>query len=546
MAHPFIAALHGVDIHLPDERILFHDLHETFGRETVGLIGPNGGGKSTLGRVVAGELAPARGRIERPGRVRHVEQQAGLPRAASLAEVAGLAAPLAALRRLAAGEAHDDDVDLVGARWDLEARWQALLDGAGLDAAIEPSALSGGQRTLLALVGAFCSEADLLVLDEPGNHLDRGHRAFLLEQMRAWRAAGRGLLVISHDRALLEHVDRTLEVHAGGLRRHGGGWTLVAAQRMAERAVAAAQLERARVERRQGAAALRDQAERAARRNARGERVAQAGGQPRIVLNALPQRAQQTDGARAERHARQRQDWEAAVGTAFAAFDALGEIPAFPQLDVAVPAGRAALALDGLVAAWGPRTPLDWGVSGAARIAICGPNGCGKSTLLRTIAGAIAPRSGQVRTLPGVLLDQHLALLDPDASLLDQLSIAAAGTDAGRLRQMLARAGLGPERIGRPCATLSGGERMRGALLLAVLGRPTPAMLLLDEPTNHLDLDSVEALEALLASWPGALVVVSHDAHFLERLSLSHRIDWSPEGWQPDAWTGDPSTLRSR
>lgn len=531
MALPYFAALHGVDIHLPDGRILFHDLHETLGPETVGLIGANGSGKSTFGRVVAGTLPPGSGRIERPGRIRHVEQQTGTTQAASLAELAGLAPPLAALRRLASGEACEDDLDLVGERWDLEARWQAMLHEAGLAETMAPDALSGGQRTLLALIGAFCSDADLLVLDEPGNHLDRGHRAFLLAQMQAWRRAGGGLLLITHDRELLGHVERTLEVHAGGLRRYGGGWDVVSAQRDAELAAAGARLERARVERRQGEDAMREQAERAARRTARGERAGKLGGQPKIVLNALPQRAQQTDGARAERHARRRDALARDVGDALAALDGALDKPSFPQLDTSIAAGQAALVLDGLVPAWGPRRALDWAVHGAARVAICGPNGCGKSTLLRTIAGQVAPSSGQVRSVPGVLLDQHLALLDPASCLLAQLRAAAPGVDEGRLRQMLAVAGLGPERILRPSGTLSGGERMRGALLLAVLAQPTPKLLMLDEPTNHLDLHGTEALEAMLASWEGALVLVSHDERFLEKMGLTHRLECDGDAW---------------
>ena len=528
MAHPYLAALHGVDIILPDGRILFTNLHESFQAETVGLIGHNGSGKSTLGRVLAGDAAPSAGRIERPGRIRYVEQQAGATSASSLAAVAGLDAPLAALRRLAAGDAHDDDFDIIGDRWGLEARWQAMLDAAGLRAELAPAALSDGQRTLLALIGAFCSDADLLVLDEPGNHLDASNRGFLLDQMRAWRQAGRGLLLISHDRGLLDHVDRTLEVHAGGLRRYGGGWSRVAEQRDAELATAGARLERARTERRQGEQEMRDQAERAARKRARGARAKADGGMPKIVLNALPQRAEQTDGARSERHARERQALQIEVASAFATVDALRQQPAFPQLDIVIAPGQTALAFDSLVAHHGPRQPLDWRVQGAARIAIAGPNGCGKSTLLRTIAGELPPQTGAVHALPGVLLDQHLAILDPARSLLDQLKTAH---DEGRLRQMLAIAGLGPSRILRPSGDLSGGERMRGALLLAVLREPTPKLLMLDEPTNHLDLASVEALEAMLASWPGALAVVSHDERFLDKLALTHRLEYTPGRW---------------
>jgi hypothetical protein len=193
MAHPYFAALHGVDI--------------ASARRAHPLSRParNAGGRDgrpdrpqRQRQVHAGPGHCRRtarcGRPHRaPGPGPPVEQQTGPLHAASLAELAGLAAPLEALRRLAAGEAHDADFELVGERWDLEARWQAMLAQAGLDESMAPASLSGGQRTLLALIGAFCSDAELLVLDEPGNHLDRGHRAFLLEQMRAWRQSGRGI-----------------------------------------------------------------------------------------------------------------------------------------------------------------------------------------------------------------------------------------------------------------------------------------------------------------------------------------------------------------
>jgi ATPase subunit of ABC transporter with duplicated ATPase domains len=531
MAHPCLLALHGVDIALPDGRILFHDIHETLGGEIVSLIGPNGSGKSTFGHVVAGRRDPSRGRIERAAPVRHVEQQTGPTHATSLTQLAGLDAPLDALRRLARGDARDDDVEIVGERWDLEARWQAMLDQAGFPESVAPQSLSGGQRTLLALIGAFCSEAGLLVLDEPSNHLDRERRRFLIAQMQAWRQSGRGLLLISHDRELLEHADRSLEVHARGLRRYGGSWSLVHAQRGAELAAAGARLERARVERKHAEAAMRTEAERAARKGARGARAKAAGGQPKIVLNALPQRAQQTDGARAERHALLRQDLQHEVVDAFEALDGALDQPSFPRLDLHIPDGQAVVTFEDLVTPWGPPAALNWGASGAARIAIRGPNGCGKSTLLRVIAGDITPVSGRCRTLPGVLLDQHLAMLDPDLSLLEQLSDAATGIDEGRLRQHLALAGLKPDRVLRPSGSLSGGERMRGALLCAVLRNPTPRLLLLDEPTNHLDLGGVEALEAMLQSWPGALVVVSHDERFLDGLQATHALAWNADGW---------------
>jgi ATPase subunit of ABC transporter with duplicated ATPase domains len=130
------------------------------------------------------------------------------------------------------------------------------------------------------------------------------------------------------------------------------------------------------------------------------------------------------------------------------------------------------------------------------------------------------------------LIDQSLAMLDHDRPLLEQLAERAQGVPEGRLRQHLAKAGIGSEQLFQPVRSLSGGEQMRGALLCAVLATPPARMLLLDEPTNHLDLQATEALETMLRSWTGALVVVSHDDAFLDRLDLTHVIERSGDGWR--------------
>ncbi|GAB3412639.1 ATP-binding cassette domain-containing protein [Massilia agilis] len=533
MANPLLAALHGVDYLLPDGTQLFADLNEAIGAETVGVIGHNGSGKSTFGKLVSGELAPTRGRIERARPVVRVSQESGAADAASLAELAGLHAPLAALRRLAQGEALPDDFDTIGERWDIEARWDALLERAQLDESMSPASLSGGQRMLLCLAGAFCSEAELLLLDEPSNHLDSAHRAWLAGEIGRWRDSGRGLLLITHDRALLANVDRTIETRPPLLKRYGGGWSVVQAQRGAELEAANARLERAKTERSREQHALREQAERAARRNARGARDAKTANQAKLLLGLREDRAEQTNGARAMRHARRQQELQDEVSDAFGALAGALQCPEFPERDeVLVPQGQETLVLDEVRAPWGWQAPLTWSARGPVRLAITGPNGCGKSTLLRMIAGELAPASGTIRRpLHCPLLDQSLRMLDQHAPLLEQFERAARGLGEGRLRQHLAKAGLPAKRLRQPCHALSGGEQMRAALLLAMLGQPPARMLLLDEPTNHLDLAATEALEHMLRSWTGALVVVSHDERFLDQLNLTHRIEPTDAGW---------------
>ncbi|GAB3460524.1 ATP-binding cassette domain-containing protein [Massilia terrae] len=532
MANSFFAALHGVHFQLPDGTQLFSGIDETFSAETVGIIGHNGSGKSTLGKLLSGDLAPGSGRIERATRVRRVSQESGSLVAASLAEVAGLDRQLAALARLQGGEALADDFDIIGDQWDIEARWLAMLERAGLHASMAPASLSGGQRMLLALAGGFCSDAGLLVLDEPSNHLDAVRRAWLLGEIVRWRAQGRGLVLVSHDRALLAHVDRIIETRPPGLRRYGGAWAQVEAHRESELQAAGAKLERARTVRDREQSALRDQAERAARRDARGARDARQANQAKLLLGLRQDKAEQSSGARMARQAQREQELRAEVADAFAALQGAAQQPEFPELvETLVAQGQESLVLEELLAPWGWSKPLTWAARGPVRVAITGPNGCGKSTLLRIVAGELAPASGSCRRLHATLLDQSLRGLDPALPLLEQFERRVQGISEGRLRQHLAKAGIGSEHLRKPCGELSGGEQMRAALLLAMLGQPPARMLLLDEPTNHLDLAAIEALEHMLRSWTGALVVVSHDDRFLGRLDLTHRIRRDGEGW---------------
>lgn len=202
----------------------------------------------------------------------------------------------------------------------------------------------------------------------------------------------------------------------------------------------------------------------------------------------------------------------------------------------AVPSNRRVCTLIDACLPWlsadAPSSRLDLAIQGPMRIAVSGPNGCGKSTLLKLLAGEWAPVSGECIThVPFAFLDQQLKLLNKDTSIVDQLQAQQTPLSEGTLRSYLAQLQLDAQRVTRPCAALSGGERLKAALALA-LWRQTPAqLLLLDEPTNHLDLASVEAFENALQTFPGAIVVVSHDQAFLHALNPSHCLTWHSEGW---------------
>ncbi|HYC66604.1 ATP-binding cassette domain-containing protein [Brevundimonas sp.] len=220
----------------PDGHTLFSDLSLAFGRERTGLVGRNGAGKTTLLRLVAGLSEPAEGAVARAGTVGWLEQRREPRPGETVLDLLGVAAAMAVVRRVLAGEGTADDLDR--ADWTLETRIEAALADVGLpglDSEREAASLSGGEQTRLRLAALLLEAPDLLVLDEPTNHLDVKGRAAIADLLGRWKG---GALVVSHDRALLRRMDRIVELSSLGAAVHGGNYDLYAERKAAERAAA--------------------------------------------------------------------------------------------------------------------------------------------------------------------------------------------------------------------------------------------------------------------------------------------------------------------
>lgn len=523
--------LDRVSYRLADGRPLFTDLSFSFEPVATGLVGANGVGKSVLARLLAGQRVPDSGRVQHSGRVFLLPTPASPPHG-TVGELAGVSTTLAALARIEAGSIDEADFTQVGDRWDLRERlqqhWQALHLPDDLDPAQPAARLSGGQAMQVALSGAWASGADWLILDEPSNHLDARHRQQLYDQLQQWRG---GLLVISHDRELLARVQQIVELDARGLHRYGGPWQHYADARAAERETAAAQLDHARAQHRQQQRSAREQHERQQQRQARGTRDARQANQAPILLGRQKQRAEASQGRAQQVQADRLQASAEHLRAAASAVHAVPELALFSG-DGERGSARL-LQAESLVLPHGCNAPLQLEIRRGQRIAVVGDNGSGKSTLLRVLAGQLPAREGIVhRHAPLALLDQQLRGLSAERSILDSVQAANPSADTGELRTRLALLGLDAQRIQRTASSLSDGERVKGALASVLYADPAPQLLLLDEPGNALDLGALQALEELLAAWPGALVMVSHDRHLLQALRPTHVLQVSADGWQ--------------
>ncbi|MFK4825904.1 ABC-F family ATP-binding cassette domain-containing protein [Paenochrobactrum sp. BZR 588] len=533
MTHHYIT-LEGVSFVLPDGTTLFHDLNEQFDGRPTGLVGRNGTGKTVLAKILSGEKQPTTGHCLRSGAVHYLAQQIIQPENTTLAELTGMQTTLDALKRIERGSTEIADFDAVGDHWDIEQRLRTELERNNLgylDATTPAHRLSGGEAMRVALIGALLSNTDFLILDEPTNHLDRQNRLALIEQLKNWP---RGLLVISHDRQLLATMERIVELSSLGMRSYGGDYNFYRLSKQQEHENAFKQLDHLKAERRREEQTLRDQREKLEKRQASGNRTAKQANQAKILLGRQKNRSQATAGKLIQQQSSAR---SLLLQRVLEAEQKMEENTAITlhQLPVTNASHKRIAELDNVELPFvsGTSRNITLIINGQQRIGVTGPNGCGKSTLLRILDGQLKPLSGTCKILTkGIYLDQNLSNLDPEKTVLEQIRLANPTMPEGDLRMRLAQLGLDAQKITIASGLLSGGERLKAALACVLYAEPATEFLMLDEPSNHLDLPSLQALETMLKNYQGALIVVSHDDHFLNNIGLTDRLQATSKGWQ--------------
>ncbi|NJC73577.1 ABC-F family ATP-binding cassette domain-containing protein [Planosporangium thailandense] len=521
------------------DRLLFSGLDLVVSPgDVIGLVGPNGAGKSTLLRALAGQTALEAGEVQLnppSATVGHLPQEPerhpGETVRSFLARRTGVAAAQADLDAATAAltdglPGADDAYAAALDRWldlgaaDLDERAEQVTADVGLGVSLEQpmTALSGGQAARAGLASLLLSRYDVFLLDEPTNDLDLDGLRRLEEFVSGLRA---GTVLVSHDREFLTRtVTRVVELdlYQQQVNHYGGGYASYLEEREIARRHARAEYEEYAETR--SALEARARTQRAwmekGVRNARRKATDNDKFIPKFRAEASEKqaaKARQTERLieRLEVVDEPRKEWELRM-----------EIAAAPR------AGAVVAALRGAVVQRGPFTlgPVNLQIDWADRVAVTGANGSGKSTLLAALLGRLPLDAGHASLGPGVVVgevDQARALFLGDRSILDAFCAAVPDLAPAEVRTMLAKFGLRAAHVLRPAVTLSPGERTRAAL--ALLQARGVNLLVLDEPTNHLDLPAIEQLESALATYPGTLILVTHDRRMLAAVQTNRHVE---------------------
>ncbi len=529
--------LNNVCFHLNQSPIRFNAINLSFESYTYGIVGRNGAGKTTLLQLILDEYKPDSGNILRSGKLLHVAQSHNnCDNTTTVSDALGVSTLLQALDRVNRGEVNQHDFDALSDNWDIEGRIKLALEAfqlSSLDLQSPFNQLSGGQKTKLHLAKTLIFPADFLLFDEPSNNLDSQSKQVLQQYIQQ---AKQGVIIISHDRTLLNQCDRIIEITPTSAQCYGGNYDFYKQQKETHRLAAEHALQACNEQLKQSKKLIQTRMERHQKNESYGKKeklkqIASKGRYDKIEINSKKGRSQNTN-----RRIRLQADKKLTQGIQLLE-DSRQQLEVYEPLNInlestAVPKQKTVLEIKDLYFAYDNKIKLinnfNLKIIGPHRVAITGPNGCGKSTLIQLIRGAIAPSAGHIHLgLPQpaiAYLDQAVSFLKPELSLVDNFQLLNPGSKPFDAYHALAAFKFRNKEAEKQVGCLSGGERMRAGLAICLLSTPAPQLIILDEPTNHLDLDAIEAIEQALKLYQGAIIAVSHDDSFLYNIDIQQRI----------------------
>ncbi len=508
----------------------FDNLSIKIGQSKAGVVGDNGIGKTTLFQLISGILVPHSGRIKVNGSLSYFPQNYAATDSQTITDVLGVQPILEAIKNIKDGNLESSNFELADNNWAIEDKIKGIfaelnLEEIPLDYPFNQ--LSGGQKTKVLLGKTFLSLSDFILLDEPTNNLDLASREKLYHFIEK---SDRTILVISHDRKLLNKVDEVIELTTKGLFRYGGNYDHYALQKEISINALQHDLEHTKRELKNAQISLQQSKEKKEQKKSKGRHAFLSGKIDKATANSKRGRSEKFDSRLATMEERLLEDAKNALNLSKAKIEFKNEININLE-HTYVPAGKMVLDIDDLTFSYdsGNRFLLKnfkLQIRGPERIALTGDNGAGKTTLVKLILGQLKPNSGEIKL--GVdyicyldqnvdFLQSHLSLVDnfkqhnPSLCLFDAYSALAAFNFRNKEAEKITR-------------HLSGGEKIRAGLACSLIAKTPPQLIILDEPTNHLDIRSIEHIESILNCFQGGMLVISHDSTFLKNIGVDKYI----------------------
>lgn len=531
MSQPQIL-IHEMGYHLTSGLPLFKSLELSFSQRKIGLVGRNGVGKSTLLQLIAGYIQPLSGSIHSDGKIAYVPQNPIITHDLTVARLFGLENKIHALERVEQGSIDLLDYEIVNEDWECRQRLNQQLksfDLKNIKHAQYLTACSGGEVTRLLLTKAFHSDADFLLLDEPTNHLDIHARQVLYAAIQQWNG---GIIIASHDRALLNNMDEIIELTSLGATIYGGNYDAYVAQKNSDNAAHEQQLNDAKKFITKNKNSIQSSREKHEKKKSYGRQLRISGSIDKMAAGSKKGRSERTQSTLLIKEKRMIQNAENKLQSAKENIE-ITEVINVELPKTHVPNGKTIVEISHLSFTYQNMhqkliDDFSLKIIGPEHIAIAGRNGSGKSTLMKLILGILTPTDGQIHigTPYIAYVDQHASKLHPKESVIENFLIL--NPDATRnhayrcLAQFLFRNTTAEKRVGE----LSGGQKIRALLACTLMANHPPQLLLLDEPTNHLDVDSMSGIESALKSYKGSIIVISHDRAFLNSVGITKTLSF--------------------
>jgi len=516
----------------PNKDLLFSDINLTVNNhEKTALIGNNGVGKSTLLKIIAKELQPSNGQISVEAEPYYIPQIFGQFNHLTIAQALRIENKLNALKEILDGNTSEENFNLLNDDWTIEDRCTEALNYwqlNELDLSQKMEALSGGQKTKIFLAGISIHQPELILLDEPSNHLDITSRQLLYDFVQNTKST---LIIVSHDRKLLNLLNSVCELSKHGIKVYGGNYDFYKEQKQIENNALSQDIQSKEKALRKAKEKERETLERQQKLDSRGKSKQEKSGVARIMMNTMRNNAENSTSKLKSVHA------EKIGGLSQDLQELRSSLPDIDKMkfgfdNSALHKGKILFTATGINFGYDNQPlwsdNLNFQITSGERIALKGKNGSGKTTLIKLILGDIETQTGKIYRADNksVYIDQDYSLLDNQLKVYEQAQqFNSSALQEHEIKIRLNRFLFTKDDWDKPCIALSGGERMRLLLCCLTINSQSPDIIILDEPTNNLDIQNVEILTTAINEYQGTLIVVSHDETFLEQINIERTIE---------------------